>query len=248
MNSHRNVLLLSNIISYIIDKVSYIDKVSQVPLSRSRAAQKHESLDKTEHEELHSLTGQLNWVASQSRPDIAYDICELSTSLKPATVKNILDANKGVKKLKSDSLVLKFYSINEENVKIFVYSDSSFGNLLDGSSQGGYTILLADDKGHFLTLTWQSKKIRRIVRSTIAAETLALMDGADSALFLSALFCEIKHRSSKESLLPIDCIIDNYSLFKAIHSTKGIITEKSSRIDIGVIREMLKKSEISSVR
>ena len=98
---------------------------------------------------MHSLIGQLNWVASLSRPDIPYDVCELSTSLKHATVKNILDANKVVKKLKSDSLVLKFPSINEENVKIVVYSDSSFGNLPDGSSQGGYTILFADDKGNF---------------------------------------------------------------------------------------------------
>ena len=127
-----------------------------------------------------------------------------------------------------------------------VYSDSSFGNLPDGSSQGCYTILLADDKGHFSPLTWQSKKIRRIVRSTIAAETLALMDGPDSALFLSALFSEIIHGSSKESLLPVDCMTNNYPLFEAIQSTKGIVTEKHLRIGIGVTREMLKKSEISS--
>ena len=99
-------------------------------------------------------------MASQSRPDIAYDVCELSTALKHATVKNILDAiNKVIEKLKSDSLVLKFQCINEENVKFLVYSDSSFGNLPDGSSQGGYTILLADDNlGHFSPLTWQSKR------------------------------------------------------------------------------------------
>ena len=75
-----------------------------------------------------------------------------------------------------------------------------------------------------------------------------MMDGADSGLFLSALFCEIIHGSSKESLLPVDCIIDNYSLFEAIHSTNGIVTEKRLRIDIGVIRELLKRSEISSVK
>ena len=63
------------------------------------------------------------------------------------------------------------------------------------------------------------------------------MDGADSALFLSALFCAIIHGSSRDSLLPVDCIIDNYSLFEAIHSTKGILTEKRLRIDIGVIRK-----------
>ena len=88
-----------------LDQASNIDKVSQIPLSRSRAAQKHESLHKKEHEELHILIGQLKWVASLSRPDIAYDICELPTFLKHATVESILDANKVVK---SDSLVPKF--------------------------------------------------------------------------------------------------------------------------------------------
>ena len=43
-----------------LDQASYIDQVSQIPLSRSRAAQKHESLDKKEHEKLHSLIGHLN--------------------------------------------------------------------------------------------------------------------------------------------------------------------------------------------
>ena len=74
------------------------------------------------------------------------------------------------------------------------------------------------------------------------------MDGAESTLFLSAWFCEIIHASSKESLLPVDCITDNYSLFGAIHSTKGLVTEKRLRIDIEVIREMLKKIKISSVK
>ena len=73
-----------------LDQASYIDKVSQIPLSRSRAAQKHESLDKKEHEELHSLIGQLNWVASHSRPDIAYDVCEISASIKHATKTSFL--------------------------------------------------------------------------------------------------------------------------------------------------------------
>ena len=74
------------------------------------------------------------------------------------------------------------------------------------------------------------------------------MDGADSALFLSSLLCEIIHGSSKESLLPVDGIIDNYPLLEAIHSTKGIVTEKRLRADTGVTPEMLKKSEISSVK
>ena len=73
------------------------------------------------------------------------------------------------------------------------------------------------------------------------------MNGADSALFLSALLCEIIHGSSKESLLPVDCIIDNYSLFEAICLTKGIVAEKYLRTDNTVIGEMLKKSKISSV-
>ena len=38
----------------------------------------------------------------------------------------------------------------------------------------------------FSVLSWSSKRVKRIARSTIAAETLALKDAIDNAIFLIA--------------------------------------------------------------
>lgn len=72
-----------------------------------------------------------------------------------------------------------------------VFSDASFGNLQDGGTQGGHLIVLMGENGKFSPLSWQSKRVKRIVRSTLAGETLALSDGIDNALFMATLFSEL---------------------------------------------------------
>ena len=43
-------------------------------------------LTETEAQQLHMLARQLNWTSSQTRPDISYQACEVSTSIKNATI------------------------------------------------------------------------------------------------------------------------------------------------------------------
>ena len=40
----------------------------------------------TEAQRLRTLAGQLNWTSSQTRPDISYQACEVSTSIRNATI------------------------------------------------------------------------------------------------------------------------------------------------------------------
>ena len=111
-------------------------------------------------------------------------------------------------------------------MNLTVFSDASFGNLPDGGTQGGTFIALVGEEGRFSPLCWQSKKIRRVVRSTLAGETLAMSDGMDNAVFLATLFSELTTGSAAPSVLPILCVTDNHSLFDALKSTKQV-TEKS---------------------
>ena len=39
---------------------------------------------------IRSLVGQLNWLATHTRPDISYGTCELSVSFNKAKVENLL--------------------------------------------------------------------------------------------------------------------------------------------------------------
>ena len=71
--------------------------------------------------------------------------------------------------------------------KLWVFSDASHANLKGGASQFGYVIFLVDEVGTANVIKWTSKKISRVVKSTLASETLALLEAAENAYFLKRL-------------------------------------------------------------
>ena len=72
---------------------------------------------------------------------------------------------------------------NGSDLRIIVYSDAAHGNLPNGGSQGGYVIFLCEYQNMCLPLNWQSKYLRRVVRSSLATEALALSDALDEAVY-----------------------------------------------------------------
>ena len=123
-----------------------------------------------------------------------------------------------------------------------MHSDASYANLADGGSQGGHLVFLCDSNGSCCPLAWKSVKVRRKVRSTLAAETLAFVDGAETAFLLSKIVGEIIS-NNKDFILPIDGMTDNKSLFDA-SQTLNLINDKRLQVEIGIIREMVEKEEI----
>ena len=115
----------------------------------------------------------------------------------------------------------------------------------DGSSQGGHIVFLTDSDDNSCPLSWQSTKLKRVVKSTLAAETLALVDGADNAFLLSKLLGEIIY-NEKNSRLPIECRTDNRSLFQAAHTT-NTLSDKRLRIEMSIVREMIERGELELV-
>ena len=84
-----------------------------------------------------------------------------------------MEANKVIRRIKSGQVDLKFHSLGSGHLSLLVCTDASLGNLPDGGTQGGYIIFLANEKGKAIPICWNSKKIRRVVGSTLAGETLA---------------------------------------------------------------------------
>ena len=141
----------------------------------ARATQREAPLTNKEVDMLRSKIGQILWVARQTRPDVMCDVSILASSTKHATVQTLHCINKLVRKLKSDEVTLKLQHLGkDDSLKLVVFSDSSMGNLPDGGTQGGHLILLMGENGRFSPICWQSKRIRRVVRSTLAGETLRL--------------------------------------------------------------------------
>ena len=229
-----------------IHQESYIQHLQPIHLTPSRAVESTSPLTEEEREQLRSKIGQLLWVARQSRPDVMFDASNLASSLKQATVQTINEANRVVCKLKSKSVELNFQHLsNESHLKMVTFTDASFANLSDGGTQGGHLIVLMGENGHFCPISWQSKRIKRIVRSTLAGETLAMSEGIDSAIFLSTLFSELS-AGNPDCPVPIICVTDNFSLVDALRSTK-CVTEKRLRLEISSIKELIQTKRVDQV-
>lgn len=211
----------------------------------SRKMQRSDKLTSDEAHLFRSLLGQLNWVVRESRPDIAFDTCELSTLLKEATIDDALRANKIVQRLKKTHVRVVIPSLVEvSHLTIECFSDASFGNLSNGGSQGGYIIFVADHSGRRCPIAWQSRKVRRVVKSTLAAETLALLDAAEAGVYVSHLLQGALRESSMAPI--VNCFVDNKSLVDSLKSTTAV-EDKSLRINIAVLRDMLQRGDLNDV-
>ncbi|CAG2255347.1 unnamed protein product [Mytilus edulis] len=221
---------------------TYQNSLKFIPIEKSRMGVKEE------RELLQSKIEQILWIARQSRPDVIFDASNLASSLKKANVQTLNEANKIIKNLKSETVTLKFKKLGNDNaIRLVVFSDSSLGNLSDGGTQGGHFIVLVGENGLFSPITWQSKRIRRVARSTLAAETLAMADAIDSGIFIASLYTELMYGKADPTQLPITCLTDCHSLWDAIKSTKQV-SEKRLRLEISSIRELIQMHQIVSVK
>ena len=145
-------------------------------------------------------------------------------SCKDATIEDLLKANKSVKKLKSEHVSLQYPNQGSlKEARIVGYNDAAFANLKDSGSQGGFIIFLAGSNGKYAPVHWQSKKIKHVVKNTIAAETLELLEAAKHCFFIRTALCEISKLNAKEDVLPVHLLTeDNHSLYEAAYSTKTL--------------------------
>ena len=105
-------------------------------------------------------------------------------------------------------------------------------------------MFLSDKFGRCSALEWKSKKIKRVVRSTLAAEALALGDGLETGLYEKEIFQEFL---GKDADLALTAIVDNKSLEVNLRSTSSV-EDKRLRRDLSMIKQMIDRKEIQTVR
>ena len=124
------------------------------------------------------------------------------------------------------------------SLHLVLYCDASYKNLHDGGSQGGHIVLLSDDDDNCCPIAWLSSRIKRVVHSTLAAETLSMIDGTNTAFYILKLLRDIV-----ECRQIIDVFTDNKSLYETTHSKKPC-TDKRLRVDVSALKEMIERKEI----
>ena len=72
----------------------YKGSVSQILINVTRQIHKNDMLNEEEEKQLTTLVGQLNWIASQTRPNLSRGVLQLRIKVKKATIETLILANK----------------------------------------------------------------------------------------------------------------------------------------------------------
>ena len=142
------------------------------------------SIIKDLHEtDFRSLMGSIQWLGNISRPDLLYGVSSLLQKSSNLSLKDCCAANKLLRKNQSyKPHFIVCVPISTKSLVIETYSDASYANRDDLSSQFGYINFISDGK-HSNVLGWKSGKLKRICRSTFASKLLACANAVDASLY-----------------------------------------------------------------
>jgi hypothetical protein len=225
-----------------------VENIESRQIDTKRVQNKQEVLTSEEQTLFRKIIGQINWVVQGTRPDMAFELIDLSTKLKEATMSDLSQAIKAVNRLKNFKSFIRFPQLSNfvGDWKIAVFTDASLCNINSGTgSTAAYIVWLMDTSGKCCPLFWHTNKIKRVVRSTIAAEALSLQEGLECGYYYRQMI-ENALRIPNHTI-PIIAYVDNRSVIEAVNSTK-LVDDKRLRVDIAAISESLSRNEVKEIR
>ena len=177
---------------------------------------------------------------------MSFGACEVSVWIKNATANDLMVVIRTSESWSQKKLFCNTDLGNIELCSIICFRDAAFAILKNGSSQEGFIMFLYKSDKNYVPISWKSRETQQVVRSTLAAETLAMEEALEECFIIRSMLLEIYKRDAKSGLFPIHCYTDSKSLLESVHSTKTL-KEKRLKVDVCVIREMLEKKEIESI-
>ena len=111
-----------------------------------------------------------------------------------ATVEDLVVGNRLLHEAKAHKVSLMVLPINPQHVTFCAFSDASFlSNKTSVAHQGTIVFvttpeLLQNRKAVVAPIAWTSKKVPRVVRSTLSAEAAALSNSVDRLLWLRMMW------------------------------------------------------------
>ena len=97
---------------------------------------------------------------------------------------------------------------------------------------------------------WQFKRLRRVMKSTMASETLAWVEAAEAAFWVAELYSEVTGNyidQTTNNVIPIESFTNSCQLVEVVYFISPIL-DRRLRIDISILHEMLEKKEIKKIK
>jgi hypothetical protein len=182
------------------------------------------------------------YIASVCQPEAAYDL-SVAAQATEMTENDVKALNKRLYwQIENTARGLRFVKLDKKSLQLLVFTDASFANNKDLSSQIGYVLVLADANRRANILHWSSTKCKRVTRSVLASELYGMAHGFD----ISASAKSTIDRAL-EIDLPLVLCTDSKSLYECLVKL-GTTQEKRLMIDVMCLRQAYERREIAEVK
>ena len=166
-------------------EISMEDYAQSLEEVQIREAKADAELTREELKVFRKYVGKLNWLAANTRPDLAIYALDMAKKQKKAVIKDLREVNRVLKKVREKESKVMFSKIGEKgDLCVMGVSDASYHH--DDRSVAGEMIVLGNIRsGKATPIYWRSGVIRKVCVSPKAAETRALLRLMDDSVHMS---------------------------------------------------------------
>ena len=205
----------------IINQDHFVDSIMPPDMTKISSNKKAWVLNEEYQTKYRSLVSKLNILSMSARPDISFEVKVLTTRYGKGTKLDLMKAVKVLQKVKRKTTKITVPDMGEiKDCVIVAYSDAASKKIDNAFSVAGHVIFLVNKKTNSATpITWSSKKIERVVNSSLAAETLAVVKIIGAIFFIKEILKQMYGKECGD--IPCLTLTDSKDLYEAVHNVKN---------------------------
>ena len=232
----------------VIDQDHYVKNLELPEMESFRGLKMNDTLNGEGQALFRTCVAKILYVGYQSRPDVCFEAKCLSSKYGTATKSDLKTALKKIQKLQGYPTRMVFPDLGPVHEWTLVgYGDAGVRSMPDKiGSVGGKVILLVNPKKESAcVLNWRSKKLNRVIISSLAGEALACTATIGEMVYVKAIFHQIYGDIMNN--VPVIIFTDSKNLHQAVYSS-SLVDDPWLIPDIAIIKEALEVGTVSSVR
>ena len=252
---HREIIMDQSKYCAQIDEIKFENRGDEEPATKDEVAQ------------LRAALGALQWRAYSTAPQLMVQLSMLQSSVNNATVRVLKQANKLVREAYHGRFmhikVTDLDGITPEQVTFVAWSDAAVGNRPDYGSTGGYLIcattpgMSQGEQAAVTPISWRSGRLKRVARSSLAAETQAASEAEEELMLVRMQWKEmlgydvnLRNPGTEIRSIPGILVTDAKSLYDVLHkedlnSAAGGLQEKYSALELLSLCERVRDGQTS---
>ena len=226
----------------------YADRLLEPP---QRQAGSRHPLQPNEKKWIGTICGQLNWMARQCRADLSFGVSRVQQLAGVDDPAALVELKILVDRARTP-VTINYEPLDCDLNKMIMVgaSDASFAGMPRGRSQGGCVLAMAnpnilDGEAKVAVISWHSGLLKRVVRSSLAAEISQAALTLEEADFCRALMAEMTQKSftltgwtSSAATWQLILVLDSRTGYDLLNGT-ALGEDKRLAIDIAAMKQAL---------